>query len=221
MTRDKSDAQLDAEASAPPPDLTAQIAHHRAMYRAELRIPLTTSRVPSDLESIDVRRRVDEEWLLTGESLAVLDAGELGGPSLSPQMVARLSEPPYGASWAAALFALRHTCRSRHPDHQGPKAWRGSLCHRLVWLVIVGERALAEACARMGLEEHRTQRTLATALRFIEAHIEVRHRREVDRKAREEQRVQQVGTLERAWEHHAVPGLHAEECPQCRKSNIA
>lgn len=215
----KSDAQLDAEAAAPIDyaALERRIRLHRAMYAAELPLKMTQHRVPSDLEDIPLR----------GVLEPVLDAGELGGPSMSADMVRRLTEPPSRTVyWARARWALRHTrCRRSHPEHWEPVAWRGSLCDRLVQLTVIGERSFASACIRTGTDPDRTVKVLDRALGFIEDHMAMARKRDAAIAASDVGGVaddrgkityQMVETVRHA--HHAVPGLHMQECPQCRRS---
>ena len=202
---DKSPEQLDAEAAAPASgeagvpleerDIKAAIATHRALYRADLGI---------------LRLHVRD--------------GESGlGPPFSPAFEHFLDQL-YGQvfPWSKALLALRNHCRLDHrPKHVDRPEWRGSLCHALVTLVIRQEYSVDMARLQLGLPDAgKSKRTLDNALLFIERRLE-------DMAQQQDQA--QKATVSRspaewmapAHEHRALPGLHAEECEQCRRRSAA
>lgn len=187
----KSDAQFDAEASAPleERDLEAAIELHRILYAADL------------------------SWL---HKLHVRD-GESGiGVPFSPAFEALLDGRLGGFPWSRAMLHLRHrVCRGTHPEHLERPEWRGSLCHTLVHLVIRHEYSVDHARYELGLpDEAKTRRTLANALLTIERHLDDSMRREQQRQTQPRKPAEWMAA---PWVHRRLDGLHREECEQCRR----
>ena len=185
----KSDAQLDAEA-AEERDLGQAIAIHRLMYRHDNGLPLKLHQRDGD------------------------DAG-LGAPFNS--LFAAYLDGTIGHtdSWNGALLWMReNVCRRTHAKHWEPKVWGGALCYRLTSHVIRREWPLSTAMAQLGLtEDALSQRTLNSALMVIENRLDYilrAERPEVQREPREWMAAPHV--------HVGLPGLHAEDCPQCARA---
>lgn len=213
MTRyEKSDAQLDAEAAGRG-SLEATVALHRQMRRDDTWIDRMVSRQPP----------------------TTFDFGSLRWESHEPaaigmNMNARLyryveSAPPSEFPWHNAFRKLRRHCRTNHPYHTGSLMpyWRGSLCQEIVRLVIIGpEKAngrgpLSILAASQVLRYDQPEPVLREALAFIEQSIDA-ERRKAEKRARDDQgRGDGAIPVERPG-HHAVPGLHQAECPQCRRN---
>lgn len=203
MTRiDRSPEQLDAEAGRRDLPLNALIALHRSLRKDELHIDrLTADEPPVFVDPNTGERRSDEMSKL--------------GPTLSFRLTAYITGS-YGTTfpWARAAFLLRVTCRREHPEHQDRREFRGSLCNRLVNLVVGEGWDPGKASVFLDIDPDRARRTLGHALRTIEAHLDAQRER-AERAQREA--AGRFSLWESGHEHHAVPGLHSAECPQCRR----
>lgn len=156
---------------------SAAVHAHRLLYRSELAIKPTARNVPADTEPIRLHALDGDEWVPTGAEEEVTDSGPLGGAPLSPAMNRRLSEPPIGENlWASSLFYLKHACRKDHPGHTEREPFRGSLCWRVVYLVICSELDPTQAADELGIPTESVLRHLNSALRWITE--------DMDRKAR-------------------------------------
>jgi hypothetical protein len=186
----KSDSQLDAEAAGLP-DIESAIRFHRALSQAEL----------------FVQRLHDRD-------------GESGlGPPFSERF-RRYLDAEYGAvfPWSAGLKALRYECRKSHSEHWHRPEWHGSLCNRLVHLVIREGWSFHRACYELYVSPPRTQRVFLNGLRRIEQRLDEIQSRETEVVKSTEGR---HDWLAPAHVHHAVPGLHQLECEQCKRRTAA
>lgn len=133
------------------------VLFHRQLYRDELDIRRVTSwQVPAETESIQLSEydRDLEKWLPGASAVAVTDSGELGGPALSPAMNRRLGDPSgFGQvyPWAASLFYLMVACRNDHPGHIEREAFHGSLCWRVVYLLVIANMDPTEVADEVGI----------------------------------------------------------------------
>jgi hypothetical protein len=187
--------------------LQQAIETHRAAYRADLFIDRLVARQPPT--SLDLNTGV-----LHQEPAAAI------GMTVSGRLLRYVSHPEgYGADfpWSKALYRLRWDCRKNHPNHRGADVpyWRGSLCHELVRFVILREFSVQSAAAVLRYDN--PEPVLRQALTFIEESMD--HARErAEKRAREDEgRGDGAIPVERPG-HHAGPGLHAAECPQCRRN---
>jgi hypothetical protein len=219
MTRlAKSDSQLDAEASAQPleeRDLDAAILLHRALYTADVWIPrLHVGRGGNGRSTSTWKDSPDPD---------PADAGGYGGIGWTgvefTGHFARYLDGEYGQAfpWSKAMFALRHNCRVTHrPKHTDRVEWRGSLCAELVALVIRQDYSLDMARLRLGLpEEGKTRRTLDNALLFLERKLEDSYWRAQQQKPVERTPAEWMADVH---VHVGLNGLHAVDCPQCRRA---
>lgn len=220
MTRvDKSPEQLNAEAAAGTRDLRSfsdLIEEARAAYRGDLTFKPVTSRVPSDPEPMDVAQydAATMTYMPGSETIDVVDAGELGGYALTQRMV-RLLEGHYREfPWMKALHALRDKCRKEHPEHLDRNEFRGSLCYRLAYLVVVTGRSPGEACLELGIGGDKARRNLRTSLLWIERAEDEYRRRAQQRETGFSEGIESV-------ERHGLPGLHSQDCPRCRRETAA
>lgn len=151
----KSDAQLDAEASALPRNLEQAIQLHRALASAELFLPRLHQR--------------DGEF-------------GIGLPFSHP--FERFLDGSFGPSfsWSAGLKAVRQDCRRTHSEHWSRPEWRGSLCATLVTLVCRPAYlySFERACYELGVTPERTERTLLKAFRRIEQRLDEIQARETE-----------------------------------------
>jgi hypothetical protein len=117
--------------------------------------------------------------------------------------------------WSAGLKALRQECRRRHSDHWHRPEWRGSLCYALVSAVCRFDVAYTRACFDLWVDPVRTEPTLHRALHRIEQKID-------ELQARASEKVHSDSGrhdwLAPEHEHHALEGLHQEDCMQCRRN---
>lgn len=141
------------------------LADARAAYASDIRIPQLTQLQPP--VTVDLRTGARSE-----EPSAII------GRMLSGRLLRLLGHPDgYGEQhpWLRSLWRLRYVeCRGSHRDHFEMPAWRGSLCHQVVRLVVVREFSLVSACQVLEVEPDRTSRVLVHALRWIEADIDDR-----------------------------------------------
>ena len=206
----KSDAQLDAEANgrstneAVPQPLEHLIATHRDLYRADLWIERLTTETPPVT--------TDPQ---TGAQTA--DPMSMIGPTLSYPLSQYLHASPM-FPWTRSYAAMRANCRRTHTrGHLEREVWRGSLCGELVARVIRRDYAFDRACYELGVYDpengtERAERVFRAALAHIEAKMD-------DLRQRAEPVVYR-GEWPPAPEHrhHVVPGLHEQECEQCRRA---
>lgn len=227
MTRyEKSDAQLDAEASAPTGELSALIELHRAMWRDDNEVSRLNSRQPP------LTRYDKDDWAVGDEPERlgateeyVIEPGARVGMSMSGNMIRRLSESPGSHyPWVTALGRLRADCRRLHPHHRSAERpyWRGALCWQVVYLVIVGhkEGPLSPENAARVLRLEEIEPLLRRTLRDIETGIDY-FRRRAERRATEDAGMGPGPVPTPQATHHAVPGMHETDCPQCRKVHKA
>jgi hypothetical protein len=109
-------------------------------------------------------------------------------------------------------------CRNQHPEHLDRVEWQGSLCYELVSFTIRRDYSLPAACWELGTTPDRSKRVLNGALYWIEEAMDTQRQKQEDRRAAD------VGR-NRWWEEmhherHDMPGLHAEECPQCLRLTV-
>jgi hypothetical protein len=187
--------------------LQQAIETHRELYRSDLFIDRMVARQPPT--SLDLNTGV-----LHQEPAAAI------GMTVSGRLLRYVSHPEgFGSDfpWSKALYRLRWDCRKNHPHHRGADVpyWRGSLCHELVRFVVLREFSVQSAAAVLRYDN--PEPVLRQALTFIEESMD--HARErAEKRAREDEgRGDGAIPVERPT-HHAVPGLHAAECPQCRRN---
>jgi hypothetical protein len=182
-----SPEQLDAEAA--PLDLDDRIAMHRLMFRHDAGLPLRLHQHDGD------------------------DAG-LGAP-FNAMFAAYLDgQLRHSDSWNGSLLWMREkVCRQTHSTHWAPPEWGGSLCYRLTSHVIRLERDIPGTMESLGLaDEPLTKRTLESALIAVENHLEWMMRGDLPEVRREPRE-----WMAPASAHKPLGGLHAAECPQCRR----
>lgn len=181
MPQAKSDAQLNAEAAAPPPPITARILLHRQYAAAETWIP----------------------------RLHVRDGERGDGLAFSGAFVAFLDQEFGGVfPWFAGWTRLRGECDTFHKEHE-------LNCADLVAAVVRWEWGYEWVCGLYGLDPARTERTLHRALRHIEQVMADRRARAAERAHSDRGRHDWQAPR---YQHIPLPGLHALECPQCRKT---
>lgn len=188
--------------------LAASIEDHRAMYKADLLIPKLVSRQPPT--TLDPH---------TGE--LHVEPGAATGMPMSGRLLKYLGHPEgYGADfpWSKAWNRLRTECRRRHRHHRGPKHWNGSLCHQLVAYVIVQGWSVHNAAQILDYDN--PEPVLRSAFSFMESTIDD-YRAKAERRAREEAGHGPGAIPVEVPPHHAVPGLHRVDCPQCRREGAA
>jgi hypothetical protein len=185
----KSDAQLDAEA-AEERDLDAAIALHRELYRSDRLI----------------LRLHDRD----GES-------GIGPPFSAP--FEHLLDERYGVvmPWSNGWRGLRYECRRSHSEHWATE-WGGSLCARLIALIVIDERSYGRACYDLHVDQERTERTLLRAFRRIEERMDELQARATETVKSDEGRHDWQAPK---FEHHAVDGLHQQDCLQCIRRRTA
>ena len=205
MTRPLSDAQLDAEAAAPPIPLGAIIAFHRHAYAADLFIPkLTTDSPPVTTDPNTGERREDEMSML--------------GPTLSHALYSWITEA-YGTRfpWSRSRAAARDLCRRTHTrsDHFVRPEWRGSLCDALVVYTIIRGYSWERACLELWVSPRLTEGVARDAFATIERKMD--ELRLAPTPEPTPGRVTRPDPLDAQWHttHRPLDGLHAAECPQC------
>ena len=215
----KSDAQLDAEAVGRSEPLEAVIKLHREMMRDDPRsIDRMVSRQPP------TTRDPNTGIVHQHEAAAV-------GMNMNARLYRYVEAPGSGEfPWRSAFGRLRYECRRNHPYHTGPDVpyWRGSLCHELVRLVIIGpERRIAGYDGPMSVQNaaeilryDNPEPVLRYALSYIEATID-EARRKAEKRLRDDEGRGPGAVPAPEWRHHAVPGMHMQECPRCRKESAA
>lgn len=106
------------------------------------------------------------------------------GLNLSALMVRLIGHPDgFGQAfpWRQALWALRHECRSQHLGHTDRDVFEGSLCQRLVYLVVVYDFSPDMAAQELGIDPTRSMRVLEEALRWINGDLDRQQERAVAR----------------------------------------
>jgi hypothetical protein len=181
------------------------IEDHRQLYRSDLHIDRLVSRQPPT--SLDLNNGQLHE-----EPAAAI------GMSMSGRLLRLLGHPEgyRGAHpWLEAWHKLRWNCRRNHPYHRAGDRpyWRGSLCHELVRFVIVDDWSVHNASKILRYDN--PEPVLRSALSFIEQSIDDA-RRKAEQRAREDEG--KFTIYDEPPHHHAVPGLHQDECPQCRRN---
>lgn len=186
--------------------LDALIATHRGMFADDLHIPRLVTRQPPT--TIDANTGVLHE-----------EPAAATGMNMSGKLLKRLGHPEgYGNDfpWARALWKLKGHCRGHHPFHRAGDRpyWRGSLCHQLVAFVVVRGYSVENA-ARILRYDH-PEPVLRQAFDFIEQTMD-EFRALAEKRAREAEGHGPGAVAQPVvHEHHRVPGMHAECCPQCR-----
>ena len=190
----KSDAQLDAEAAAPPVALDTLILQHRLAFRRDLFIPkLTTETPPAYIDGQTGRLIADDMSMI--------------GPTISYRLWAYLNATgPF--PWTRAYTFMRDRCRRTHTrGHHEHESWRGSLCGALVGYTVRHEWSFGQACYELYITPERAEPVLRSALTAIEQRMmELAERQEA---------WQHHGSWPRdpLPVHHHVPGVHEEDCP--------
>jgi hypothetical protein len=178
---------------------------HRCLYRDDLHIDRLVARQPPT--SLDLNTGV-----LHQEPAAAI------GMTVSGRLLRYVSHPEgFGSDfpWGKAWWLLRVECRRRHRHHRGPAEWNGSLCHQLVRYVVINGWSVQNA--GMILDYTDPESVLRSAFAFMEGAID-------DFRAKQEKREREIeghgpGAIPAPVpQHHAVPGLHMQDCPQCRKA---
>jgi hypothetical protein len=188
--------------------LEARITLHRDLYRADTYIDRLVARQPPT--TLDLN---------TG-ALHVEDGTRIG-MTMSGRLLRYLSHPEgYGTDfpWSRALYRLRYQCRREHPYHRAGDRpyWRGSLCHQLVRFVIIEGWSVQNAAEILRYDN--PEPVLRVALDFIEQGIDDA-RRKAEKRAREDEGHGPGAVPRDVPDHHATPGLHQEDCPQCRSKS--
>ena len=193
----------------------AAVFLHRELFRDELHIGRLVSRQPPT--------QMDPNTGVLHQEPATRI-----GMNMSGSMLRRLGHPEgFGSMypWTRALWLLRVECRRRHPHHRSGDRpyWRGSLCHQAVKLTIIGGETgntgplSVEAASRI-LRVDRIDAILKSSFRFIEDTMDD-FRDRAERRAREDQgHGELVGVAVARHTHTALDGLHAVDCPQCRRN---
>jgi hypothetical protein len=194
--------------------LEQAIETHRELYRADTLIDRLVARQPPT--TLDLNTGI----------LHVEDGTRIG-MTMSGRLLKYVGHPEgYGADfpWSKALWLLRVECRRRHHDHRAADRpyWRGSLCHEAVKLVVIGGESggtgpLSPEHAGRILRIDRIDELLLRAFRFLEESMDSFRRRAELRAREDEGRGDGAIPVPRAA-HHAVPGLHKQDCPQCRRA---
>ena len=209
--REKSDAQLDAEAEPLP--VSALIAEHRARFRDDLHIPRLVSRQPPT--SIDSNTGVMDE-----------EPAAATGMSMSGRML-RYVSGDYGSvfPWSKAFWLLKVNCRRNHPHHRSADRpyWRGALCYQAVKLVVVGGEAngvgpLTAEQAGQVLKIDQIDQILVAAFRSID-HAVDDFRDRAEKRAREDAGLGPGAVPEPTVEQrHDQDGMHQVDCAKCRRN---
>lgn len=204
MTRiDKSEAQLDAEAHAP---LSELVRKHRIYYRRDLYIPRLATDEPPVFTNPDTGERTADEMSMIG-------------PTLSWPLTSYISES-FGRTflWSRAAYGQWAICRRSHPEHRDREAFRGSLCKMLVGMVIRQGWEPDRVAVELQLDRERVAEALRSALKAIDREMERLVEGGVQRFREDQGR---FTLYDEPPVHHAVPGLHMQDCPQCRRTNAA
>ncbi len=203
----------------PAPDpvgLERAILLHRGMHRDDSYIDRMVARQPP------TTRDPNTGEIKSHEAAAI-------GMNMSARLYRYVEAPgPSEFPWRSAFMRLRYECRRNHPYHTGPTVpyWRGSLCQELVRLVVIGpERRIpslpegpvsVENAAEI-LRYDNPEPVLRYALSWIEEAMD-RARQKAEKRQRDEQGRGPGAVPEYVPVHHAVPGMHMADCPQCRRN---
>ena len=202
--------------------LAERIEDHRHLYRVEIDFS-PSQRTPPVAYKWDRSQRAmvpDDSPLvinpLTADEIQVPDSAtqstQVGVP-MSGRMYRYLVGPTAETPWAFAWKALRGHCRRSHRYHMTPPHWRGALCWQLVNLVIVQGFSVHNAARITQYDD--PEPLLREAFDFIEGEID-KQRAKQEQRARED--AGKFTIYDEAPRHHAVPGLHQQDCPQCRRN---
>jgi hypothetical protein len=209
--------------------LEQAIETHRELFRVELDFNPSQSRPPVAYVHYPGEGMVPDDrplvYFVDGRYVEVPDSAtqstQVGMP-MSGRMLRYLQGPAADTPWAAALKSLRAWCRREHPFHRGATVpyWRGSLCWQLVVLTVIGKPkgdgpATIEEAARI-LKYDNPAPVLRYALERIEQSMDD-YRARAEKRAREDEG--RFTIYDRPPTHHAVGGLHEQECPQCRSKS--
>jgi hypothetical protein len=191
--------------------LSDLIAEHRGMYRADMAIPKLVSRQPPT--SLDRNSGVLHQ-----------EPGAATGMAMAGRLLKLLGHPEqYGADfpWLKALWLLRVECRRKHPQHRSSehRYWRGALCWQIVSLTVVADWTPEQAAQILRLKS--PEPVLSQALRFIDQTMEDFRDRAAKRERQLEAHALPVNSAAPASERHDMGGLHAVDCPRCRKGAVA
>ena len=193
------------------------IALHRNLYRDDLFIDRLVQRQPPT--SLDLNTGV-----LDQEPAAAI------GMTISGRLLRYVGHPEgYGSDfpWSKALYRLRFHCRKRHLDHRAADRpyWRGSLCWQAVHLTVVRNFGPVPASqilrisnledVLLGIENDKGQRT-GGALGFIESAMDDYRERSERRQRDDEGRGPGAVPAPRSEQRHDQPGMHRDDCPQCK-----
>ena len=187
--------------------LAAQITLHRNLAADDAHIDrLVASQPPT---TFDYNRA---EW--TQEPAAAI------GMTISARLLKYVGHADgYGSDfpWHGALWRLRYHCRKEHEFHRAADRpyWRGSLCHQLVTFVILRGWSLQNAAEILRYDN--PEPVLRYALSWIEAAMD-QARAKAERRQRDEEGRGPGAVPDYVPAHHAVPGLHQADCPQCRRN---
>jgi hypothetical protein len=190
--------------------LEQAIETHRELYRADLWIDRLVARQPPTSLNLNT-------GVLHQEPAAAI------GMTVSGRLLRYVSHPEgYGSDfpWSKALWKLRVHCRRDHPYHRAADRpyWRGALCHQLVTFVIIREWSVANAASILRYDN--PEPVLRLALERIESTMDDFRARAEKRAREDEGRGDGPIPVERP-QHHSVPGLHEQDCPQCRAKGAA
>lgn len=187
--------------------LEQSIETHRQLHRDDAHIDRLVSRHPPTTLDLNTGQ-------LQEEPAAAI------GMTVSGRLLRYVGHPDGMGSdfpWARSVAKLRYDCRRNHPHHRGADVpyWRGSLCHQFVRLVIMQGRSVEQAAQILRYDN--PEPILRAAFAFIESTMDD-FRAKAEKRAREDEGrgPGAVPAPERA--HHAVDGLHQQECPQCRRN---
>ena len=170
------------------------IADHRAAYRSDLLISRMVSRQPPT--TLDLN---------TGELES--EPADANGMNLSAALIRLLGHPEgYGMHhpWLKALWLMRSWCRRAHRRryHSTEEAWEGSLCHRMVYLVIV--EGWHPRRAGLMLNYTDPEAILRDAFRFLEETLDD-FRRQQEQRAKEDEGRQLTCICGHSWSRHDNP----------------
>lgn len=185
--------------------LDALIELHRDLYRSDIRIDRLVSRQPPTT--------------LDHEGVPDPEQGTKTGMPMSGRLLRYLGHPEgYGEQfqWSKALWLLKVECRRSHHSHRAKERpyWRGSLCWSAVILTVVKGYSAQNAAQILKLPN--IDELLVRCFRDIERTMNEADDAAIAREKQLESIVNPVNVAPRPRENHGLPGLHQEECPQCR-----
>jgi hypothetical protein len=185
------------------------VAEHRNHYVADLWLERLVARQPPTSLDLNTGRLHEEPAAAIGMNMAGRLLKYVGHPEGFG------SEFP----WTKALWRLKYHCRREHPFHRAGDRpyWRGSLCWSLVHMCVVREFSIENAAKILRYDN--PEPVLRYALAFIESSMDEARAR-AEKRQRELSGQFSVGEVTTV-EHHAVPGMHQQECPQCLRRNAA